>query len=202
MRQQPISRTDRAARAMRGLWPDHNPLRRACDRAEAAIVALLVGAFLIGAPALALITWRLTFNSSFTTADAVQHGWKQVSAVLQADEPDWADGYASPVPVRWTAPGGVQHTGQFLAAPGAKAGTRIAAWTNASGHLTETPMSPRQALTQAVLTAAFAVPVWALTLLGAGVLCHRILDRRRLAGWETDWRTFNLSGPAGASPGR
>lgn len=164
MRQQWTSRTGPVARAARGLRPDHNPLRRASDRAEAGIVALLVGAFLIGAPAIALITWRLTFNSSFTTADAAHHGWRQVSAVLQADEPVWTDGYASSVPVRWTAPGGVQHTGQYLAASGAKAGTRITVWTNASGHLTETPMSPRQALTQAALAAAVAVPIWALTL--------------------------------------
>jgi hypothetical protein len=202
MRQQRVPRTGRVARVARWLWPDHNPLRRGCDRAEAGIVALLVGAFLIGAPAIALITWRLTLNSSLTTADAVHHGWRQVSAVQQADEPDWIDGYASPVPVRWTAPGGVQHTGQFLASPGARAGTRITAWTNASGHLTETPMSPRQALTQAALAAAFAVPIWALTLLCAGMLCHHIVDRRRLSAWEADWRTSNLSGPAGASPGR
>jgi hypothetical protein len=144
----------------------------------------------------------LTFNSTFTTANAVHHGWRQVSAVLLADEPTWTDGYASSVPVRWMAPGGVQHTGQFLAASGAKAGTRITVWTNASGHLTETPMSPRQALTQAVFAAALAVPIWALTLLCAGMLCHHIIDRRRLAAWETDWRTSNLSGPAEASPGR
>jgi len=202
MRQQWISRRGRVARAARGFWPDHNPLRRASDRAEAGIVALLVGALLIGAPPIALITWRLTFHSSFTTADAVHHGWRQVSAVLLADEPYWVDGYASSVPVRWTAPGGVQHTGQFLAAPGAKAGTRITVWTNASGHLTETPMSPRQAVTQAALAAALAVPIWALTLLCAGMLCRHIIDRRRLAAWETDWRTSNLSGPAGAAPER
>ena len=202
MRQQWPPRTGRVARTARGLWPDHNPLRRASDRAEAGIVALLVSAFLIGAPVTALITWRLTFNGSFTTADAVHHGWRQVSVVLQADEPDWTDGYASSVPVSWTAPGGVQHTGQILAAPGAKAGTTMSAWTNASGHLTETPMSPRQALTQAALAAAFAVPIWALTLLCTGMLCHHIFDRRRLSAWATDWRASNLSGPAGASPGR
>ena len=202
MRVQWTRRTGRAARTARGLWPDHNPLRRACDRAEAGIVALLVGALLIGAPAIALITWRLTLTSSFTTADAVHHGWRQVSVVLLADETDWTDGYASPVPVRWAAPHGVQHTGQFLASPGAKAGTRIIAWTNASGHLTGAPMSPRQALTQAVLAAACAVPIWAVTLLCAGMLSHHLFERRRLSAWETDWRTSNLSGPAGASPGR
>jgi hypothetical protein len=66
------------------------------------------------------LTWRLTFNSSFSTSDAVHHGWRQVPAVLVADEPDWTGGYAPSVPVRWVAPGGVPHTGQFLADPAPK----------------------------------------------------------------------------------
>lgn len=165
-------------------------------------MALLVAAFLIGAPLITLIAWRLTFTSTFSTTDAVQHGWRQTSAVLLADEPDWTGGYGSLVPVSWTAPDGVRHTGQFLAAPGARAGTRVTVWTDASGHLTEPPMSPRQTATQADLAAAIAVPVWALALLCAGMACRHVLDRRRLAAWEADWRTLNFSGPAGASPER
>ena len=39
-----------AVRAVRGLWPDRNPLRRTVDRAEAGVVAALAVAFLAGAP--------------------------------------------------------------------------------------------------------------------------------------------------------
>jgi hypothetical protein len=63
-------------------------------------------------------------------------------------------------------------------------------------------MSPRQAVTQADLAAAVAVPIWVLALLSSGLLGHNMLEHRRLAGWEIDWRTSDLSGPAGASPGR
>ena len=202
MRERRVGHTGRAARAVRGLWPDHNPLRRSSDRAEAVIVALLVAAFLIGTPLIALTTWRLTFNSTFSTTEAAAAGWRQTSAVLLADEADWTDGYGSLVPVSWAAPDGVRHRGQFLAAPGARAGTRVTVWTDASGHLTATPMSPRQAVTQAGLAAAIAIPVWGLTLLCAGMACRHVLDRRRLAAWEADWRTLNFSGPAGASPDR
>jgi hypothetical protein len=38
---------------MRRLWPDHNPLRRAADRAGFAIALLLAAGFLAGAPLLA-----------------------------------------------------------------------------------------------------------------------------------------------------
>ena len=59
MRQQWISGTGRVARTARELWPDHNPLRRGSDRAEAGIVALLIGAFLLGTPLIALDRRRL-----------------------------------------------------------------------------------------------------------------------------------------------
>ena len=49
---------------LRGLWPDHNPLRRTCDRAEAAIVAGLIAAFLIAAPVAGLIAGQWAYNAS------------------------------------------------------------------------------------------------------------------------------------------
>jgi hypothetical protein len=44
----------RALRALRRLWPDHNPLRRRLDCIEAVVVGGLVAAFLAGAPLAAL----------------------------------------------------------------------------------------------------------------------------------------------------
>jgi hypothetical protein len=202
MREKQTGRMGHVARALRGLWPDHNPLRRSSDRAEAGIVALLVAAFLIGAPLIALITWRLTFNSTFSTTNAAKEGWRQTSAVLLADAPDWTGSYASPVEISWAATGGARHTGQFLADPGARAGTRVTVWTDASGHLAKTPISPSQAVTQADLAAPTAVLLWALILQCAGMACHHVLDRRRLAAWEADWSTLNFSGPTGTSPER
>ena len=202
MRKEWTWRTGYIVRMARGLWPDHNPLRRSSDRAEAGIVALLIGALLLGAPLIALITCRLTLTSTVTTTNAIHDGWRQVSAVLLTDEPDWTGGYGSPVPVRWQGPDGVPHTGQTLAAPGTRAGTRVTVWTDASGHFSDTPMSPRQAMTQADFAAGIAVLVWALILLSTGMISRDLLDRHRLAAWESDWRTSSLSGPAGASPER
>jgi hypothetical protein len=42
-----------AARAVRGLWPDRNPLPRALDRIEAAVARTLIMAVLAGAPLVA-----------------------------------------------------------------------------------------------------------------------------------------------------
>ncbi|HEV3294168.1 MAG TPA: hypothetical protein VG123_34735, partial [Streptosporangiaceae bacterium] len=43
---------------LRGRWPDHNPLRRASDRVEAAVIAAALILFLAGAPLLALFAWH------------------------------------------------------------------------------------------------------------------------------------------------
>lgn len=77
----------RAARAVRGLWPDHNPLRRACDRAEAGIIAGLALAFLAGGPLIALAVWQLALATSYTTTDAEHAGWHPVPARLLAGAP-------------------------------------------------------------------------------------------------------------------
>jgi len=47
MRRERTWNTDPVTRVARGLWPDRNPLRRTSDRAEAAMVALLIAAFLM-----------------------------------------------------------------------------------------------------------------------------------------------------------
>jgi len=50
MIRRPAVAAARAARAVRGLCPDRNPLRRTIDRIEAVIAGGLVVAFLAGAP--------------------------------------------------------------------------------------------------------------------------------------------------------
>jgi hypothetical protein len=188
------------SRTLRGLWPDHNPLRRSSDRVEAGIITALVVAFLAGTPLIALLAWRLTFNSAFTTLDAQHAGWHQVSAVLLKDAPYGP--YDTRVPARWTGPGEQQRTGVIFARQGTPAGATVRMWTNASGRPEAAPLAPFPAACQADLTAVIAVEFWALGLLCAGLVTHHILEVRRLATWDRWWRASDLSGPAGASPGR
>lgn len=195
MRTHRTRRMGPAARVTRGLWPDHNPLRRSSDRAEAGMVAILIMAVLVGAPLIALMVWRLTLDATFTTVDARHVGWRQVPAVLLTNAPE-SGYYDSAVPATWTAPDGSAHTGTVYPKPGSPAGTTTTIWVNASGHQEKWPLTPAQATTQAGLTAACAVPVWALIFLGAGLLGHRLIDTRRMAAWDTDLRTANLGGPA------
>lgn len=185
---------------VRGLWPDHNPLRRATDRAEAGIFAGLAVAFLLGAPLIAMMAWQFAFTTVFTARDAEQAGWRPVPARLLAEAPQ-SYGYNVAVRARWQAPDGTARSGWIPARPGTRAGTTVTVWTAQSGRLTRTPMSGFQAAFQADITAIMIVPCWAMLLLCAGVLSHRLLDARRLAAWDAEWRAMDRRGWRGANPG-
>ncbi len=199
MRTHPARSTGPVARVTRGLWPDHNPLRRRSDRAEAGMLAALILAFVVGAPLIALMAGRLTLNSTFTTVQARQAGWRQVPAVLLTDAPA-ADSFDPPVPATWTAPNGTARTGVVYPRLGARAGTTTLIWVNASGSEEEQPLTPLQAATQADFTAAAAGMLWGVLLLAAGMLGRTLIDARRMAAWDDDLQAAHLSGPASASP--
>lgn len=181
---------------MRGLWPDHNPLRRASDRAEAAIVTALAVAFLLGAPLIARVAWQLAMATSFTTITAEQAGWRPVPARLVVSAP-FSYGYDVAVMARWRAPGGAERHGRIQVSPGTRAGTRVTVWAGRTGRLARPPMTPSQASVQATCTAAMTVPCWGMLLLCTGVLSRRLLDARRLAAWDADWEAVDPRGPAG-----
>jgi len=176
--------TARTARAVRGLWPDRNPLRRGLDRVEALLAGLLAVAFLAGAPLAAAVTEQLAFRAS-SRAAATELSWRQVPAVLLASAPA---AMGDSVPARWTAPDGVRRTGTVSVPPGARAGSTVMIWVDTSGRVTGLPLERSQARGQAVLAAALAVAAAGAVALCLGLLAHAALDRRRLAAWELDWQ--------------
>ena len=94
----------RAARAVRGLWPGRNPLRRTIDRIEAVEADGLVVAFLAGAPLAGVAGGHAAYGSGARIAHAQQAAWHQVPTALLATAPaaryrqDQVDAQA-----RWTA---------------------------------------------------------------------------------------------------
>jgi hypothetical protein len=181
--------TPLAMRARR-LWPDRNPLRRAADRAEFAIAALLLVAFLAGVPLTALATAHWAAASGLRTERA-QAGWHQVPAVLLHDAPATASSSSFPVPwprvpARWASPAGPR-TGPVGAPPGTKAGSTVTVWADRSGRLTPAPVSAAE-LASRVLTAALAAPVaLSVMLLVLWAYAGIFLDWRRMAAWDADW---------------
>ena len=179
----------RAARVVRGLWPDRNPLRRTLDRVEGVVVGGLAPAFLAGAPLAAAAAGHLTYMYGARTAHAQQAAWHQVPAVLLVNAPTTGySGYLPQVRARWTAPDGAERTGAVPAQPGERAGSTVMIWADAAGRLTGPPLEAQQVRGRAFLAAVVAPVVLGLLLLTAGQLAHFLLVRRRLAAWDAEWR--------------
>jgi hypothetical protein len=172
-------------RRLWGLWPDRNPLRRRCDRAEAAIVAGLVAAFVLGGPLAALAAGQWAYDTALRTEHAGQAAWHQVPAVLLTTAQGWSPATAR---ARWAAPGGARRAGWVPAPAGAPAGASVRVWVDAAGRPAEPPLRHAQVEGQAVMAAVAAVFALALLLGGAGWFARRVADRHRLAAWDTQWR--------------
>jgi len=170
-----------------------NKLRRSSDRTEAVIVAVLSAAFLCAvaiAPSfgLRIYQWERARNANLHQAVAV---------LSQAGPPAsfWI-GYEQAA-ARWRLPdgkwrSGLLTTGNAPGIAGAPAGARVRVWLNGSGEPADPP--PGQF---GLVFGAIALPFGASC--GAGLvlaicygLARLVLDRRRLAAWDSDWA---LTGP-------
>ena len=178
----------RAARAVRGLWPDRNLVRRRVDRVEAAIVGALLAAFLAGAPFAAIAAGHAGYRWAARAAGS-QRSWHQVSAVLLTSVPaSWGSRYETTGRVGWTGPGGSWHTGTAPVPWGARAGSTVVVWVDAPGHLANPPLRPAQVPGQAALAAVLGAAALGLLLMSAGLIAHTVLRRWRMAAWDLDWQ--------------
>ena len=166
-----------------------NELRRSSDRAEGAIlIIVLIG--LIAAAAAGFVLGAHVYQWQRARAAELS----PVVAVLSQNGPGYGsigDGHAA---ARWHDPRGGDRSGVLttLTAPGiwnAAAGTRIRVWVTASGTVMRRP-SEDAMICNAVL-AGCAIPCGAALTLAAGYgLCRMMLDRRRLGSWATEWASI------------
>lgn len=178
-------------RVIRGLWPDRNPLRRAADRAQVYLLAVMFVVAAAGAPFAALVASHAAYAAALRAEQAQQAGTHEVRATLTeaAGSTDSA-GVVSPlVPAEasWTSVTGVARTGEVLAPPGTPRGGAVTVWTDAAGQLSSPPLQPSQVAGQGELAAAGAITGIALLYLGAAVIVRHVLYRRRMSAWEADW---------------
>jgi len=185
-------RVTRLGRFVRGRRPDRNPLRRATDRAETIVLALLVIAFLAGAPFAALGSGSWAFARAHEAQLTEEASWHQVPArVLKLDSQ--GDAYAGPqAQARWTAPDGKVITGEIPVPLDTVAGATIQQWVTSDGQLTNAPMQDSQVSGIAYFAGAFGVIALVILLVIIGMLARRALDKRRMAAWDAEWR---VTGP-------
>jgi hypothetical protein len=161
-----------------------NALRRPSDRAEYALVALLLAAFLAAIAAAPFLGARIDRSQSA----AAEHLHPAV-AVLTGGGPNGnglaGNGWAT---AHWRAPDGRQITGKLttLTAPtiwNAAPGSQIQVWLTSSGAPAIPPPGPGMVL----FTTVSIVMLTGVALVICYWLCRLILDRQRLAAWESAW---------------
>ena len=176
-------RMSRLARMLAG----RNPLRRPIDRFEGAVLVGLLAVFGV-AVALAAIVATHTYQSQ----QAVASLRPAVAVLVQHGPPADSLSGAGQVEARWRVPGGGERSGVLTAATvpgisGAAAGTRVAVWLNRSGQPAGPPPGQAVMIIYALVTGGAVTAVAGVALLVAYALARYVLDRRRLAGWETAW---------------
>jgi hypothetical protein len=177
----------------RRMGMDANPLRRGCDRAEAWLRLGLVLVFLIASPLAAFGLGHLTNDASVRAARAEAANEHQVAAVLlhrvshNSNDPLYSTSELAWAQARWTAPDGRRRVGEVPAAVGSRAGRQVPIWVDNAGQLVYPPIGQGQIASRVIAVVALTPAILAVILLGVGWLIRRLLDRRRLADWATEW---------------
>ena len=183
----------KTTRLARTLGLDGNPLRRRTDKIAACLAALLLVAFMIGAPLLsaAVVGWAARSGIS---AQQAARSWRQVPAVLlrAASSPvavrsglivyTW-------VPARWTAPDGRMRTGRIPVTVDLAAGRTVPLWVDAAGSPVSPPPDHGAVVAGEVAAATAATCALGIVLLCLALAGRWVLDRRRLASWAAAWIT-------------
>jgi len=175
------------------LLAGRNPLRRSYDRIEGAVLVMLVAAFLIAVAGASVLGGHI-----YGTQQAKAARLHMTVATLTQPGPTIA-GQLQPghARARWAAANGRQRPGVLtsVTAPdivGAPAGTRVPVWLNHSGQPDAPPPSQALMLFYGLLTAISAVACATVGLVISYAVCRLVIDRRRLAAWESAWA---LTGP-------
>jgi hypothetical protein len=179
-----------ATRFARRLGLDGNPLRRRTDKVAACLAALLVMAFLIGAPIISIAAVRWA-GRAWVGGQSVTRSWSQVPTVPEQAAPgrSYNRGILGDfrVQAQRTAPDGLGRAAAIPVSAGMAAGHKVPPWLDAAGRPVGRPRTHR-----AVLAGQAAAAVVATAALGIVLLCltwagRWVLDRRRLANWEAAW---------------
>lgn len=182
-----------------GLWRwRRSPLRRGSDLVEAwvllvAWVLAVVGGALIGMTAAEAADH--TFDGQraerhAVAATVVENARSAVDAKGAASRRA-ADDDLAWVTVRWTAPGGAEHSGRAQVASDTRPGTRVTVWTDQHGVLAARPLQPAEAQVEAALlgTMAAAFTGGAVWICAYGV--RELLEQRRMKQWDEEWRRID-----------
>ncbi len=177
-------------RTARRLGWDRNPLRRRIDRAETAIMTVLLAALVIASPLLAVVAGRAA-DAAALREQRAERGWYQAPAVLLQNAGQaviTASGTdLALVRARWTERGGKRQTGLVPTALNARIGQRLEIWLTSTGHQTSPPLAGIDVWDRVTFAAGLAATGWCAVIGLAAVAVRLVADRRRMASWEHEW---------------
>jgi hypothetical protein len=170
---------------------DHNPLRRRADLIEGWLLPAAIAVFLAASPLVAAAAGAGVRAGNAAAAHA-QLSWHRAPAVLlkAAPGPEMSDNGANTwlvqAPARWTS-GGQPRTGSVPAPAGTSAGSTVRVWLDRAGNVRMPPLTAAQVSDRVIAATLIALAGLAAALAIMAMLTRRLLDRRRLAGWESAW---------------
>ena len=170
---------------------DRNPLRRPADLIEGWLLPAAIAVFLAVSPLVAAAA-GLWVRADNAAARHAQLSWHRAPAVLlkAAPGPEMSDNGANTwvawTPARWTS-GGKSRTGSVPAPAGTSAGSTVRVWLDRAGNARTPPLTAAQVSDRVIAATLTALSGLAVLLAIVAVLTRRLLDRRRLAGWESAW---------------
>jgi len=166
-----------------------NEMRRSSDRVEAVIVAVLLTAFGVAVVAAALLGAHI-----YRAEQATSAALRPTLAVLA-----WP-GAVTETPIlhqatamaTWRLSDGAVRSGLLNTnvAPGIygePAGAKVQVWLNPVGLPATPPQGAGGMLIGATMAGLALIATGAAVLTCCYRLCQRVLDRRRLANWSSDW---------------
>lgn len=179
-------------RVARGARPDRNPLRRRTDRMETYLIAGLIVSGGIGAPFAAQAASQASFGHGLQVRAGQLASRYQVPAVLSTDA-DAGTGYSLtssvPASATWISVDGTSRAGVVPAPPGTKAGQGVTLWTTKDGQLAGPPLTIAEVADQADAAMVGAITGVIVGCAAGAVAIRQVLDRRRMAAWDADWRS-------------
>jgi hypothetical protein len=184
---------ERPLRQRARLLVGRNELRRRSDRVEGAVVLLLLAAFLC-AIAGAVLLGEHIYHAQRTAAARLH---PSVAVLTQSGPYNAGLTGAGQAAARWRTPDGRQQSGMLntLTTPAitdAPAGARIQIWLTPSGQPAAQPPDAVEVVFTAIVIGVCAACGAGTVLIGCYGLARLLIDRRRLAAWESAWA---LTGP-------
>jgi len=181
-------------RLTRRLGPDGNPLRRRSDVIDAWLLPVAIVVFLALCPLVLSLTgtWMKHANIAEQRAQA---DWHPVSATLLRAVPGpqqidhGTNSWINWAPATWTDATGLKRHADVPVQAGSRVGSRVTVWFDSSGRVRMPPLTAGQASSRILQARAAGLATLAVLLAILVIVTRKILDRRRIAGWESAWLT-------------